>query len=406
VVRLPGPLRPYFPYLKPAYTVATGLVAPANQQISRLRGGYLPTGSVDTMEDAAATSGGRCCTARASEVVTRPIPQGLPPNDPTFLDNRREVVPRVAVAELPGGRVLGPHAAVITGRGDLVWELSSYFGTTRPRQHPLFLHPFPPAPLQVGGRLGVLATRGDVNYYHFMMDVLPRFGVLEQCPEVASPDRWYVPARTRFQRELLDLFDIPAERRIDSTQVTHVQAECLVVPMPPALTVINPPWAVAYLRRRLLSAPSSRIPGRFIYLTRGSGANNRRVTNEDQVVDILSARGFTAIDPGQMPVVEQIRAFAEASVIVAPHGASLANLVFASPGSTLVELFPAGALVPDFWKMASGVPGLEYRYLTGPGRPGPAQRTRSQLIVSDIEVDLAVLSSVLDEVEGRQASAS
>ncbi|HWD53449.1 MAG TPA: glycosyltransferase family 61 protein [Acidimicrobiales bacterium] len=404
MVRLPGPLRPLYPYLKPAYTVATRAVAPATQQMSRWAGGYLPTGAVQTLEEAAASTGGRCCVARPAEVVTRPLPRGVPDGDPTFEQNRAERVPRVAVAELPGGRVLGPHRAVITGRGDLLWELSFYFGTTRPREHPLFMHPFPPPPLEVGGRLGVLATRGDVNYYHFLVDVMTRLGVQELCPEIEPPDRWYVPAQTRFQRELLDLFAVPPERRIDSSQVPHVRAECLVVPAPPSMTVINPPWVTALLRQRLLPTPDARVPGRCIYVTRGTSANNRRVTNEPELVAMLSARDFQAIDPGQMSVRDQIRAFAEASIIVAPHGAALANLVFASPGSSVIELFPAGALVPDFWKLASGVPGLEYRYLAGRGEP--AARGRAQLIVSDIEVDLDVLASMLDEVQGKEANPS
>jgi hypothetical protein len=404
MVRLPGPLRPLFPYLKPAYTLATRVVAPVSQQMSRLGPGYLPTGAVQTMEEAAATTGGRCCVVRPSEVVTRPLPRGVPEGDPTFVENRSETVPRVAVAELPAGRVMGPHRAIITGKGDLLWELSFYFGTTKPREHPLFMHPFPPAPLEVGGRLGVLASRGDVNYYHFLVDVMPRLGVQALCPEIAPPERWYVPAQSRFQRELLDLFDVPPEKRIDSTRVPHVRAEYLVVPAPPSMTLINPPWVTALLRDRLLSVPDSRVPGRSIYVTRGSAANNRRITNEPELVDMLSARDFTAIDPGQMSVTDQIRAFAEASIIVAPHGAALANLVFASPGSCVIELFPAGGVNTCYWKLASGVPGLEYRYVCGRGDPAPI--SLSEFLVRDIEVDLDALRLMLDEVQGKEAEPS
>jgi capsular polysaccharide biosynthesis protein len=240
-----------------------------------------------------------------------------------------------------------------------------------------------------------------VNYFHFMIDVLPRLGVLALCPEIAPPQRWYVPAQTRFQRELLDLFGISAETRIDSSKVRHLRAEHLVVPGLPSMTLINPPWVVEFLRKRLLSSPDDRVPGRSIYVTRGSGSNNRRVTNEPQLVGMLSARGFQVIDPGQISVAEQIRAFAEASVIVAPHGAALANLVFASPGSCVVELFPAGGVVLDYWKLASGVVGLEYRYLNGRGKS--SARGLAQLLVSDIEVDLDTLSSLLDKVQGREA---
>jgi capsular polysaccharide biosynthesis protein len=292
--------------------------------------------------------------------------------------------------------VLGPHGAVITGRGELVQDLSFYFGTTRPREHPLFLHPFPPPAVNVTGRLGVLATRGDSNYYHFLMDVLPRLAILAAQDEIEPPERWYVPVSEGFQRELLDRVGITEERRIDSTTVRHVRAETLVVPAPPSMLVVNPPWVVEYLRATLLPTPIERVEGRSIYVTRGTATNNRAVRNEGHVMDVLRGRGFLANDPGAMSVADQIRAFAEASVIVAPHGAALANLAFASPGATVVELFPAADIVPDYWKLACGVNGLVYRYLLGSGSALTANRSR--MLVSDIEVNVAALDRILDDV--------
>ena len=154
------------------------------------------------------------------------------------------------MATLPGGRVLGTHRAVITGNGDLVMEVSRYWGTKRPREQPLFLNPTPPPPLHVPGRLGVLAGRGDTNYYHLIIDILPRLGMLEQCPDVERPERWYVPDTMPFHGQLLDLLGIPAEQRIDADEHPHVQADELVVPS--LITEKNPPWMVAWLRSKLL----------------------------------------------------------------------------------------------------------------------------------------------------------
>jgi capsular polysaccharide biosynthesis protein len=260
----------------------------------------------------------------------------------------------------------------------------------------MYLHPFPAPPVQVPGRLGVLASRGDAVYYHFLMDVLPRLGVLEQCPEVEPPDRWYVPANLPFQAQLLDLLGIGPEQRIDSTEAPHVQAECLVVPGLPGTNVQNPAWAVEFLRARLLPPDIERIPGRNIYVTRGSSPNNRIVRNEEEVLRALDDRGFERIDPGAMPVVDQIRAFAEADVIVSAHGSALANIVFASAGACLIELFPKGHVVPDYWKLACGVPGLEYRYLTGLGATDRCDRSR--MLVSDVVVDIDALRETLTEI--------
>jgi capsular polysaccharide biosynthesis protein len=335
--------------------------------------------------------------ARSPEVIPRGTIHGVPAGMPLTDAGDGETVGRVAVAELPGGRVLGPHRAVITGRGDLVQEVSWYFGTRRPRQHPLFLNPFPDPPLPIEGRLGVIASRGDGNYYHFLMDALTRVGVLEQAPEIAPPDRWYVPLQTRFHTELLDLFGIGAGQRVDATLHPHVRAQCLVVPGPPAMTEKNPPWAVAFLRDRLLPHVDTTGPRRNIYVTRGPSANNRSVRNEAEVLAVLARHDFESVDPGTLSVVDQIRAYATANLIVAPHGAALANLIFAPPSAAVVELFPAGCLLPDFWRLASSVPGLRYRYVSAP-RSGRLRPTRASTIVRDIDVDIAALSATLDEL--------
>jgi capsular polysaccharide biosynthesis protein len=292
--------------------------------------------------------------------------------------------------------VLSPHSAVITGANRFVREVSWYFGTTRPREHPIFLHPHPPAPTYVPGRLGVLSSRGERNYYHFLHDCLSRIGVLEQCPEAAPVDAWYVARSSAFQRELLELIGIPAERVIDSTTVTHVQAATLVVPGLPSDAECNPPWVSTFLRDRLKPPGVERVPGRRIYLPRRASKHNRQVRNEDEVVARLRRRGFEEVDPGALSVVEQIRTFGEADVIVAPHGAALANLAFCSPGAVVIELFPSQSLVPDYWKMASGVPGLDYRYLGGIGRP--AGTSRHQFVTADITVDLGQLERTVDEL--------
>jgi hypothetical protein len=396
VVRLSPRLRPMWPYLKPAYTQATRMVAPVTVRASQLRGGYLPTGYVESLEEAAATTGGRCRTVRPPELITRTMPQGYPDRSADYVPWLEEHVRRVAVAELPHGRVLSPHNAVITGNDDLVVEVSLYFGTSRAREHPIFLHPFPGLPLEVGGRLGVLALQGDSNYYHFMLDVLPRLGVVEQCPDLAPPDLWYAPVGEEFQRELLEMMGVDLSACIDSSQTRHVVAETLVVPTPPAMTVQNPPWVVGFLRRRLLPAPIARVKGRGIYVKRGGGINNRRVDNEDELMTYLTGRGFEVMQPELLHAPEKIEAFAQASMVVGAHSAGLVNLAFCSEGAAAVELFPSGGINTCYWELAQNVPGLDYRYVLGKGDPKPV--SLSEFLVSDIEADIDAIGRTLDEL--------
>ncbi|MFL6156314.1 MAG: glycosyltransferase family 61 protein [Marmoricola sp.] len=391
MVRLAEGLRPYFGPLKRAYTAGTRAVSPVTVRMSRMRGGWLPDGVALTMEDAA-RDGGTFTLARPEEVLHRARPVGVPERYWCFEEALTETVPRVGVLELANGRVLQPHSVVVTEQNRWLWEQCWYFGTTKPRQHPMYLHPFLPDPVEVDGRLGVLATRGDANYYHFMHDVLPRIAVLEQAG-VERPDRWYVPHSTRFQRELLELWGIGEDEIVNSDEVRHVRARTLVVPGVASTIERNPPWVSQLLRDRLVPAGLDRVPGRNLYLARRAGLHNRCVLNEAEVLALLEPLGFEVVDPGDLSVAEQIRTFAEADVVVAPHGAALANIPFFSPGASLLELFPSGSMVADYWKMTCGVTGLEYQYLSG---AGPAAGiSRGEFVVADITVDLVELDRMV-----------
>lgn len=381
---------------KRAYTVATRYFAPLSQLISRRRNGWAPRGVADTLDEVLAAREGEVCVAIGEQRTSRRLPRGEPKDHVTFRTEADEIIPRAAVAELPRGRVLGPYRAVLTGRGTLVGELSPYFGITRALEHPVFLHPLASPPTRIEGRLAVLAARGDVSYYHYLLDVLPRLEILARCPTIAPPDRLYIPAVLSFQRELLAMMSIPEESIVDSDQFPHVQADSLVVPSLPDADLKTPPWVVAFLRERLLPTRAQRVPGRRIYVTRGSERGNRIVTNEAEVAAMLTTLGFAVVDPGTLSVARQIETFAEAEWIVAPHGAALANLAFASPGATVIELFAPDYVQGCYWKLSDCVTGLDYRYLVGSGKQPRAGRMWG--VDSDITVDSGALARMLRDL--------
>ncbi|MGN6605824.1 MAG: glycosyltransferase family 61 protein [Jatrophihabitans sp.] len=392
--RLSPALRPLWPLAKRGYTRGTRLVAPLAIRASARRGGWLPTHGAATLDDAAAATGGTVTLVRPPERLERPLPEGRPRVDAVFAPQQVITVPRQAVAELPAGRVLGPQRAVVAADGGLVEEVARYFGTETWREHPVLLHPGVPAPLEVDGRLAVLASRGDMTYYHFLFDVLPRLETLRRSG--VPVDRYYVPAATRFQQDLLTLLGIPADAVVDAAAEPHVRASTLVVPTLPDLDLSAPTWVVPALRERLLPPDVALVPGRRIYVTRGTARHTRIVRNEGEVLAALAPAGFTVVDPGTLAVADQIRAFAEAELIVAPHGAALTNLAFASPGATVVEIFPPRYVQGCYWKLADTVPGLRYRYLVGHGRVRTAQRAMSP--AADIVVDTAALAALVDEL--------
>jgi hypothetical protein len=108
--------------------------------------------------------------------------------------------------------------------------------------------------------------------------------------------------------------------------------------------------------------PAPRRPGNRILISR-AGAANRRILNEADLLQALSPLGFERYRLETLPMEEQIALFQDAECVVAPHGAGLANLVFA-PETAVVELFAADYIVPHYYLLCKAV-GASYAAWNG-----------------------------------------
>jgi len=388
-------LRPLFPWVKAGVLHSTRAVSPLTR---RLPGTVRPRHTARSAADYARTHphGGVEVTEVAAALdLDRPLPAGLPADHPQFAVHRRAHIDANVVATIRHGRVLNPYAAVMTEDDTLLFDLSPYYGVTRPSQHPVFLRWRLPEVTDVAGSVGVLTTRGSENYYHFLTDVLPRIELLRRAG--VEPDHFVVNRSTRFQRDMLDHLGVTAGRCLGNDKYPHVRAEELVVPSLPDADLRTPPWIVPWLRAQFLP-DDLRPPHRRLYVGRGDTKRTRRVENEAELLVALEPLGFEAIDPGALSPAEQVRAFGEAEYIVAPHGAGLTNLAFAPPGAAVVELFARDYVNECFWALATTVEGLRYRYLVGDGSPSPCRRNRG--VASDIQVETRQVLRLLDELKG------
>jgi tetratricopeptide (TPR) repeat protein len=104
---------------------------------------------------------------------------------------------------------------------------------------------------------------------------------------------------------------------------------------------------------------------RILYISREQATGRRRLVNEATLQAELSEH-FDAqiIHAEDLPFEAQVQRAASARVIVAPHGAGLSNMVFASAGSWVVELLPERYLVPVFRELAA-VAGHRYVPVVG-----------------------------------------
>lgn len=97
------------------------------------------------------------------------------------------------------------------------------------------------------------------------------------------------------------------------------------------------------LRERMLDASRGITSpcGPRLWLDRGGHTSNgdRGVVNEADVQACLAGYGFTRLDIGSLPLLEQIAAARDAEAIAGPHGSAFLHSMYIKPGSTVIEAF-------------------------------------------------------------------
>jgi len=125
--------------------------------------------------------------------------------------------------------------------------------------------------------------------------------------------------------------------------------------------------ALRLLRRTTLplaSSASSIYHTKYLYLRRGPSAR-RPLIQEDRLEKLLLQRGFIVVDAESLPLYDCIACFANARWVVAPHGAALTNLVFAQPGTRVLELLPGSLQEFGHYALMAAALDLDHSHFSG-----------------------------------------
>ncbi len=194
---------------------------------------------------------------------------------------------------------------------------------------------------------------GNDNYWHWMFDVLPRISICEDKINLSDINFFLVPDnKKRFQRESLEILQIPKEKQISSKKFRHISSSNLYVTSHPVVLSNNatkdihniPEWISLWLRKKFLenNINSRKNLPKKIYLDRSDSKsknkNLRSIINEDEVKNYLISKGFSAIKLTDLSFVDQALTFYNADIIVGLHGAGFANIIFCKPNTKILEL--------------------------------------------------------------------
>jgi hypothetical protein len=205
----------------------------------------------------------------------------------------------------------------------------------------------------------VLVPCPDTGYYHWLLEVLPNvLHVMNTMPEakILLPQKCgsYV-----LEGLVLALGEEIRRRIVRSSTPLAVRNLAFATYEPYSGFVRG--CDIEVIRNGLLTTSTVSSRRRSIYISRRF-ATKRKLANEAELEDALMQAGVEVVYCEELSLQEQIGLFASVNVIIAPHGAGLANLAWCGPKVKVLEIMPATMFNDCFARLALTI-GLEYDFV-------------------------------------------
>jgi hypothetical protein len=209
-------------------------------------------------------------------------------------------------------------------------------------------------PVALKGRSFLAVVEGASIFTHWMLDTLPRLLFVQQTEgSLDAYDHFvFATVHSKFHKATLDALGIDLSRVVTRDQVGTLFAT-------ETFTYVSAPRANFVAHDRVYDAVAglfmddfSPLPQtRRLYISRKK-ATRRRILNEDALMPLLERHRFEILHLEDMSIREAAATMRAASHVLAVHGAGLSNLIFAQPGTRVMELYSAH-LSREYWVMAN-----------------------------------------------------
>lgn len=208
------------------------------------------------------------------------------------------------------------------------------------------------------GEAFLLTGERGLPFAHWFYETLPKLRWYERYCRITGKNLpLLVPSGlTGWQRDSLALMGYAADSWVEQGAVPTRVGRLAIPPHPyrnRGYGFPGSPNNLRWIRNRMLSNISvgEQSFSSHIYVSR-TDANRRRIRNETELVDALAEFGFVKYVLSDLSFTDQIRLFADASVVVGPHGAGLTNVLY-STDIDVVELLTGVGASEHFFVLAN-----------------------------------------------------
>jgi hypothetical protein len=271
----------------------------------------------------------------------------------------KRIIPEAAITIMEHAKVISNSGMIVSKEKVFISDFSRKFGVPIVNRK-LKLWNFKKIKHSYS-KVAVVTTEGANTYYHWLFDILPRIHLLEKSALMNEIEAFIFPElKHDFQRESLLKIGFPLDKILEIKPNEYLESKEIIVPsLPSKLGTVNK-WSLDFLRDRL-GMHSSKNERNKIYISR-KNANQRKLMNEDEIINFLKAEGYLIVFAEELSFEQQINLFGNADVVISPHGSGLSNIVFCSPNTKVIELFYGDFIVPCFWLIAQQ---LKIEYYSG-----------------------------------------
>jgi capsular polysaccharide biosynthesis protein len=217
------------------------------------------------------------------------------------------------------------------------------------------------------------------NYYHFLLEILPRLFVLKH---LASTHKLIINKNIPgFVKEYIELFNFKeilylkddeiaiADHLIFSTYLSRGLAynEKVIQEMS------------AWLREKLFNNSIDNAPEK-IFISRDN-AKYRKTVNEDEVFAFLQQNGFVKFNLDEPSIKAQANFFKNAKYIIGSHGAGFSNMIYSKHCKLVIDIIHEQHPQDCFYNLANCF-NIDYCYFQCKGTGANSYANNDDIIVN------------------------
>lgn len=250
----------------------------------------------------------------------------------------------------------------------------------------------------------LLSSRADSNWFHFLIETLPRLYLVEDQIDQSVP----VLISNRVPKTGIEVLQLVTSRKIlklDPSVLTVIENGVLPGPVlyHPDTQFFRgnekPEYVNLAALKRLRETVLQKLPPtkatNSIYWSRSG--SNRSVTNFRRLKSLLEKIGFSAVDPGALSFTDQIASLRSAKRLVAVGGALMSNFIFANSSTKIYFLISKLTADYEMPKYLANISGCDLILIEGKPAGVRYMQNFIQKLHASYKVELRVLKQAIQK---------